>query len=96
MKLLFHKQLLTVGSERALERVSQPEKIVRHEPSNQSCQCGCNLTGVEAARVMKRQVFDLPVLKMEVTEHQVVVKKCPKCDQTNQGEFPAQVKAPVQ
>ncbi len=79
-----------------LLRVNQPEKIIRHEPLNQYCQCGCNLAGVEEERVIKRQVFDLPVLKMEVTEHQVVVKKCPKCHQSHQGEFPETVKAPVQ
>jgi transposase len=79
-----------------LEMVNQPEKIIRHEPLNQYCQCGCNLTGVEEERVIKRQVFDLPVLKMEVTEHQVVVKKCPNCHQRHQGEFPEKVKAPVQ
>ena len=33
---------------------------------------------------------------MEVTEHQVVVKKCPKCNRTHQGEFLEKVKAPVQ
>ncbi len=79
-----------------LEMVNKPEKIIRHEISSQHCQCGCNLTGVEEERVIKRQVFDLPVLKMEVTEHQVVVKKCPKCNQIHQGEFPEKVKAPVQ
>ena len=51
---------------------------------------------IEEERVIRRQVFDLPVLKMEVTEHQVVVKKCPKCHQTHQGEFLEKVKAPVQ
>ncbi len=79
-----------------LEIVSQPEKIIRHEISSEHCQCGCNLTDVAEERVIKRQVFDLPVLKMEVTEHQVVVKKCPKCNQIHQGEFPEKVKAPVQ
>lgn len=79
-----------------LEMVSQPENIIRYEPLNQYCQCGCNLTEVEEERVIKRQVFDLPVLKMEVTEHQVVVKKCPNCHQSHQGKFPEKVKAPVQ
>ena len=79
-----------------LEMVSQPENVIRHESSLQYCQCGCNLTGVEEERVIKRQVFDLPILKMEVSEHQVVVKKCPKCNQRHRGEFPEKVKAPVQ
>ncbi len=76
--------------------VNQPEEIIRHEIASECCQCGCDLTGIEEQRVIRRQVFDLPVLKMEVTEHQVVVKKCPKCHQTHQGEFPEKVKAPVQ
>ncbi len=33
---------------------------------------------------------------MEVTEHQVEIKQCPRCQQKLQGCFPDEVKAPVQ
>ncbi len=45
---------------------------------------------------MKRQVFDIPEPRIEVTEHRVEVKQCPQCQQKIQGCFPEQVKAPVQ
>jgi len=47
-------------------------------------------------KVIKRQVFEIPEPKLEVTEHQVLVQEWPRCHQTNQGSFPPEVKAPVQ
>ena len=32
----------------------------------------------------------------EVSEHQVIIKECPRCNQKVQGSFPKEVKAPVQ
>ena len=46
--------------------------------------------------VFKRQVFDIPEPRIEVTEHRVEVKQCPQCQRKIQGSFPSQVKAPVQ
>jgi transposase len=50
----------------------------------------------EVNKVIKRQVFDIPEPKMEVTEHQVLVKECPRCHQKIQGSFPETITAPVQ
>ena len=46
-------------------------------------------------RLERRQVFDLPEPKLEVTEHQVEVKTC-TCDCINRAAFPPEAAAPEQ
>lgn len=78
-----------------LKMVEQPDQIERYEVS--VCpHCATDLQGVEASRVEKRQVFDLPVVKLAVTEHQAEVKQCPGCGQEVKGCFPLTVSQPVQ
>jgi transposase len=48
-----------------------------------------------AVVVETRQVFDLPPLRCEVTEHQVAEARC-ACGKVHRGTFPAAVSAPVQ
>lgn len=78
-----------------LEFVEQPDRLVVH--STQSCfLCGSSLAEGRVARTERRQVHDLLMPKIEVTEHQAKTKVCDRCGAENQGEFPAGIKAPVQ
>ncbi|NMQ08060.1 hypothetical protein E4Q08_23935 [Candidatus Accumulibacter phosphatis] len=49
----------------------------------------------EATMAESRQVFDLPPLRFEVTEHQVWAATC-ACGEVCRGEFPEGVSSPVQ
>src|SRR5450759_29995 len=60
------------------------------------CRCGKDLSTEPVREVERRQVFDLPTLKLECTEHQAQIKDCPRCGKTCRAEFPADLKAPVQ
>lgn len=76
-----------------LKRVGQPDRIQTHAPASQCDACHRPLG--EAVVVERRQVFDLPPLRCEVTEHQVLEAQC-TCGKIHRGVFPATVSAPVQ
>lgn len=78
-----------------LEFVEQPDHIEIHRVNR--CQnCQADLEAVETSGYEKRQVFDVPPTKVEVTEHQAEIKDCPICHQSTTGEFPGQVSQRVQ
>jgi transposase len=77
-----------------LRMVEKPDRTVRH--AVERCKdCGRSLAQQEPERLDRRQVFDLPEPKLEVTEHQSEVKTC-ACGCVNRAVFPAEVAAPVQ
>jgi len=72
---------------KTLTQVEKPDRIILHEVKDCS-NCGADLSDTEASELEKRQVFDIPPIKIEVTEHQSEIKVCPICNGHNRGEFP--------
>ena len=78
-----------------LEMRANPDQIRVHRVRR--CQhCHTCLESVPATGHERRQVFDLPPVQVEVTEHQAEIKDCPHCGQVNKAGFPSGVSQPVQ
>ena len=87
---------------RTLRWEAHPDHVITHRPT--ACAgCGADLQevpddladGLEGG-VTRRQVHDLPPLRLLVTEHQALCRTCPHCQKLNRGTFPDSVKKPVQ
>jgi len=81
-----------------LEPVKKPDQVTVH-PLHR-CPCGhCGAVSLADQPVLdyeRRQVFDLPPLRLTVTEHQVEIKRCPRSGLLVKAAFPAGVEASVQ
>lgn len=78
-----------------LRKTETPNRVVVHTP--EQCRgCGADLGAEPVEATEARQVFDLPVIALEVTEHRSEQKKCACCGLTSQGAFPEGVTQPVQ
>lgn len=78
-----------------LTMVEKPDETVPYEASTCN-RCGMNLKDLEATDHERRQVFDIPPIKIKVTEHCAEIKICPKCGCTTKADFPEDVKHVVQ
>jgi transposase len=77
-----------------LEPVANPTHRRRHEP-HACAGCGGDLAGAPVVGVEARQVFDLPPIALEVTQHDLVARQC-SCGTVTKASPPAGVTAPVQ
>lgn len=78
-----------------LKAVSRPDRIEFH-CAHRCRHCQASLEGAPLEGLEKRQVFDLPPVKLEVTEHQTEIKRCPRCGRCTKAEFPEGITQPVQ
>ena len=77
-----------------LTQVARPDREVWHEPGGCG-RCGAALAGRPVTGVDRRQVFDLPAVRAEVTEHQLIEREC-ACGHRTKAAAPAGAEAPVQ
>jgi transposase len=77
-----------------LAQVARPDREIRHEPG--CCgRCGAGLAGRPVTGVERRQLFDLPPVRAEVTGHQLIERECGSGQRTK-GAAPPGAEAPVQ
>jgi len=75
--------------------VEAPDEVVTHAPV--SCpHCHSSLDGGTQVASGRRQVFEMPLPRVVVTEHRAVTIACPCCAKHSSGSFPEDVKHPVQ
>ncbi|MFZ0446755.1 MAG: IS66 family transposase [Bacillus sp. (in: firmicutes)] len=78
-----------------LHHVSRPDHVIKHHVT--TCDgCGELLENESAVQVKTRQVFDIPTIQLEVTQHETEVKKCVSCGTKTESTFPKDVQHHVQ
>ena len=77
----------------ALRQSAQPDAIFFHHSAPLCAHCSAVLTQHEV--IDRRQVFELPVLRAQVSEHRLMRSTC-TCGAVHMGEFPQDVHAPAQ
>src|SRR6266849_5104123 len=78
-----------------LQQVETPDQVLIH-PVERCEHCQQDLRECPVDLPERRQVIDLPVKRLWVTEHRVEEKQCPRCFHLTRACFPATVKAPAQ
>ena len=78
-----------------LRQTDKPDIIQQHT-AHCCAHCATKLTVAMRTSTEKRQVFDMPEPRLEVTEHQASVYVCPHCGGTTKAAFPANVTSAAQ
>lgn len=77
-----------------MELIDHPDHVVRHEPA--CCAgCGAGLGQAPQTGMERRQVTEIPPVKAQVTEHQMIERQC-SCGTGTRADAAAGLKAPVQ
>lgn len=77
-----------------LAPVAKPDRVIDHAVTR--CRCGCDLRGQPVAEVVAHQVFDLPQIRLEVTEHRCERKCCARCQRISTAVAPEGARQPTQ
>lgn len=78
-----------------LEKSLHPDKIEIHV-LDYCYYCRQSLENISISDYEARQVFEIPPLKIEITEHRAEKKRCPGCHQMNTADFPSGVQHATQ
>ncbi len=78
-----------------LKMSDNPDRVIVHRESTCSG-CGRSLAGQPARSKERRQSFDVPIPKAEITEHISETICCSGCGKLNKAEFPSEITQPVQ
>jgi transposase len=79
----------------ALERVAKPDERVSLHPA--ACQhCGRDLSSTAGSVVERRQVFEMPPVRLQVTEYVQERVRCPSCQGETTSIFPTEVRSLAQ
>ena len=71
-----------------LHLVATPDAVVEHRPA--VCPvCQADLDGAAAVGRERRQVQEVPLVRLFVTEHQALHLRCGQCQAVSVGTFPA-------
>jgi transposase len=76
------------GVTRTLSKI--PNKILLLP--NEICPCGCSLLETKPIKVIRHQIYDIPISPVHITEYQSEVKICPACSRKVSPPFPAEAK----
>jgi len=78
-----------------LKAVERPDRIEVHH-IDECKYCHNSLDHADVKKYERRQVFDIPKVKISVTEHRSETKVCPQCGKKNKAAFPETVTQSVQ
>lgn len=88
-----------------LQQSQSPDYHIEHrlDPDSLCPKCGTPLSGgdrgsepLDRQKCECRQVFELPAIRIEITEHRAEKRQCPQCGTVVTAAFPEGVSAPVQ
>ena len=68
-----------------LSKVNQADKIIFHNVTECAC---CKAKLPKEGEIKARQIFDIPKIQIEVTEHRIIEKKCTQCGKKTKSVFP--------
>jgi transposase len=80
-----------------LHLVTEPDVVLEHHPGVcATCQSPLDPSAAAVVARERRQVQDLPAIRLQVTEHQALHVRCPACQQVTSGAFPPEAPSRAQ
>lgn len=74
---------------------AKPTRVIVHRPTQCRC-CHATLDVTASSRYKRRQIIDIIPARLRITEHRAEVVRCKMCGMVTKGDFPTEVRAPVQ